>query len=637
MKKRALFTLVILFTLAVCAPLRARGEGDMAFYFEAAGLTVHAPEGCYVLTRDGAGDLTLPGWVLSQKEELDDVFDDPDLLIELFDPDMTYIIDVGAYASRSRGYDVLTEEERQTFRAGLRRAYEEAGSTVLEVSHLEAGRAEYDCVRYENDGGRFWEYVTAYAGYEYRVSLWSRGEPSEAAASALRYTVEHLGFDYFRDGQDGPAYPVEQAEEQASPGHRYQDGRSGVSFDLPDRWEISESLRDGTLRVKLLPEEPRRTGGLFMYYAFTEDGALTPLYPDPAEREEIGMERLTEADVAGLYGLEPDLVSRVTVNGNEYFLYFLDEGPEGAQVRRVTAQYYRFDRGAQYLFSFTGYTDTQDYWDFMEILNTADIPPRAAPEPPPEPETYPAFPFTDEKNGVSFTVPEGWKRRDGGTGGVLGSFIRGGDGAAAVDYAVADMREEYPGVFTDGELAGIDNSAVTPGELAELLGVDRERVSEAAYNGNSYFRIALPAEPDAGGVAAEVTELIHIRGGAFYIFTFSALPGSGCYPEFEALMDTVEFAGESESAARGPSAVSVLEGVLLTLLLHPLPLLLYRFAIRRRPLRPGAALAVVAAALAAAGAAYAAACVWLGVSPYAAPALALWAVVSYLCLILISN
>ena len=239
--------------------------------------------------------------------------------------------------------------------------------------------------------------------------------------------------------------------------------------------------------------------------------------------------------------------------------------------------------------------------------------------------------YSDEEAGVEFTVPEGWSEDE--------TF---NDEVLKVKYVYDDTKNTpYPENITCGyadlwEMASeedracfsredCNNSLFTAEDMGESLGFSGIDVGEETYGGIQYFVYQMPISVTLNEttIDANLTCMMRIYNGYEYIFQYCCRKGrDDHYGDFEKLVASAEYTagpyaesavtegpaagvsktleplptkagGLSETAARSVSSSSytgygitareVILGLILTIVVYTLPILIYRCAIRKRP------------------------------------------------------
>ena len=160
-----------------------------------------------------------------------------------------------------------------------------------------------------------------------------------------------------------------------------------------------------------------------------------------------------------------------------------------------------------------------------------------------------AFAYTDDKTGLTFTVPAGWEEADAPEGLDLRLISQKEEGQS-ISYGSMDLFAQ----LTDADRkkynrSDIDNDYYTRARAADVLGVAESEVEDAVYNGVAYFRARRPGTDAAS--QKEVIQLICVENGWMHLFTFGGALDSACYDDFESLLESAEYPAAGSSPDDG--------------------------------------------------------------------------------------
>lgn len=209
--------------------------------------------------------------------------------------------------------------------------------------------------------------------------------------------------------------------------------------------------------------------------------------------------------------------------------------------------------------------------------------------------------FTDPESGAQFTIPPGWNQEqandDGSVffsyldddGNVLGSIVYYssdlmaslGDTSSGYDRDTLDMRN-YSALMSEWKetasyAAGVPASDITDLRFGTLLYM-RTPFSNELVN--------LSSDKEAFMLVGIYNGFLH---GFLYFFDVNAKNADGkpIQEDIESVFASAQYPGNPASVTNSP-----IPSLLLFCGIFLLPLILYRFAIRRRPLSPGVGFAV---------------------------------------------
>ena len=242
--------------------------------------------------------------------------------------------------------------------------------------------------------------------------------------------------------------------------------------------------------------------------------------------------------------------------------------------------------------SYSGKRDASKETIIQIIVNSVhfDSEPQYS-EPPAQTE---AFTYTDKDSGLSFTVPANWveaplsDERDI----IDAKFISNLEDGPIIFFTTEDL---FPGLSetSKGKLlrSDIGNSVFSKSEIADALGCKASEVSTATIGDREYYYAeVVVTETTANGVTISVPMITYLRceNGYMYMFQFLGGTDSQSYSDFSALMNSLVYPWPNESdTGKDPwkqfNLVTILANLLVTVAVYSLPIIIYRFAIRKKP------------------------------------------------------
>lgn len=204
--------------------------------------------------------------------------------------------------------------------------------------------------------------------------------------------------------------------------------------------------------------------------------------------------------------------------------------------------------------------------------------------------------YTDPKTQVTFSVPANWKQEEmSQERQYLDAKFVCVEGGSVLIYGSVDLWEKLPAQDKIGKTrAQINNSLFTETEIAEMIGVLPDKVETVTYGRATYFQTIIPTTQPL----ISTTQLACIHNGWLYTFQYSTT--SSRYEEIKTVLESVQYPGGPPSATVGGRAASRANGplpfigmlmvsLLITVSVYTVPVLIYRFGIRKAPLPPAKA------------------------------------------------
>ena len=175
-----------------------------------------------------------------------------------------------------------------------------------------------------------------------------------------------------------------------------------------------------------------------------------------------------------------------------------------------------------------------------------------------------SFLYTDNKSGVSFTVPANWKEVESNeeTSALKAGFAFTKEKVYFMAYYFWDLWSEMaPDAKIGFTRADVNNSMFSFIDIKEMFQTTIDKVSTVSYNGVEYYKCEKPYVIEVDGVEFSVTatQLIYINNGWVYMFQFTGASNNLLYPDFEKLIESVKYSSvslESTTPNKEPSEPS---------------------------------------------------------------------------------
>ncbi len=316
----------------------------------------------------------------------------------------------------------------------------------------------------------------------------------------------------------------------------------------------------------------------------------------------------------------------------KFIQIFLDSADSMGQANCIQSYTVYNGKAINILFyCYDGRIEASEEARLLDILDSITFgdPPRTSTIPETE-----AFEYRESQSGVTFTVPANWSETPlENTRQILKAKFTSNVEGDTIMYGFMDLwNSGWSAEDKQGhERSEIDNSFLSDVEIAVYLGVDPKDVSKVTYGGYDYFKINTDTSElfyEGSGVTMDMTQLMRIENGYMYCFYFSGNSWNNSnYADFEALLETVEYPenhlGSSVSQSSEPAGMPeptgtiaseqnriddnrqptvsrqereedymdrfrperILVDLLITIAIYSLPVFIYRYAIRQRPVK----------------------------------------------------
>lgn len=210
----------------------------------------------------------------------------------------------------------------------------------------------------------------------------------------------------------------------------------------------------------------------------------------------------------------------------------------------------------------------------------------------------PDYTYTDPATGAYFIVPGDWIQKSvaDGTGSVR--FISPEDPTVAITYESQDLW----GQWSENQRAGrkrsdISITRLSSSEAAEILGFSMDQTQKVSYSGMPYYQY----DDDTSVITAT------LQNGYRYAFTLSSPADSEALSALESILATTgypiaepETEASSDAAAIAPlpalpkggdkeaasASIKILLSVMIAAAACLLPIVIFRFAVKRMPMAP---------------------------------------------------
>ncbi len=212
--------------------------------------------------------------------------------------------------------------------------------------------------------------------------------------------------------------------------------------------------------------------------------------------------------------------------------------------------------------------------------------------------------YCDAETGLSFQIPEAWMEEPSFEGGeYLDAQFVSASGSIAM-YGSYDLWAMIPASDREGiSRSELSTERFSDEELVGMFGVSVSDAFTEIRNGIRYLVIIQQAE--SMGITVTVTQFVYMKNGMGYAFQFCGRPGDDGYDDFLAMIDSARYpvtasdgqpdtpylpfdtppsASQRTDLWDGFRAVDLILSLLITIAIYSLPVCVYRYAIRRRPM-----------------------------------------------------
>ncbi len=208
------------------------------------------------------------------------------------------------------------------------------------------------------------------------------------------------------------------------------------------------------------------------------------------------------------------------------------------------------------------------------------------------------FQYSDTKTGASFTVPANWSEEplSAERETIDVKFTSNTEEGMCILYGSTDawaaMSTSERSGYTRSDF---DNSVFSKADIAEMYGVSASDVSVVLYNGNEYYCVETTNSSSSYGldVTVTMTQVFRVENGYMYLFQFSGHSNNEYYDDFESLMKSVNYKSYNADTSTNGQSISdeynvgsIILSLIITIVIYSLPIIIYRYAIRKSPVEP---------------------------------------------------
>lgn len=191
-------------------------------------------------------------------------------------------------------------------------------------------------------------------------------------------------------------------------------------------------------------------------------------------------------------------------------------------------------------------------------------------------ESSKAYEYTDPETKISFTVPANWSEeepREKSENNKV-NFISNVENGLFIQYSNVDAGAEVDSNFSKDD-------------IAELYGISSSEVETVTYGSKEYFKVAaqFPYNMDGITFSPTITQVFRFDNGYMHVFQFLGTEEHPLYKDFEVLLESVHYPSEAASFVENDSLTfgTFLFSFIITITIYTVPIIVYRYLIRKKP------------------------------------------------------
>lgn len=372
----------------------------------------------------------------------------------------------------------------------------------------------------------------------------------------------------------------------------------GMSIDVPSDYVV--------FTKDMAEDDP-----VFSYYGISKSDLESVMAPEDYLyilnlKDNSGIQiSMTEGDVKDFNLLSDETLAVLEENLESGYLQD-DSGPATAEIyRHKQAKFFKIEAGGEdgsshickYYTAYNGQYITVLFLMQGEVFDSSrgnaikeivdsinfDTPPMT---PETAPVYTPSYGYVYSDSGLKFNVPDNWTeiktpesilRR-------YTQFVSDLDSMICITFAATDL-------YIEGGAArrqDIDNSSLDEEDLMDSVTGSNKEISKATYGGKEYFKLKYTTTSVEDGIIydATVTNLIFCENGYMYMYQFSGDENNIYFKDFESLLSSAIYPEVEKDSILSSPIFSIILDLIITVAVYSLPVIAFRYLIKRKPVSP---------------------------------------------------
>lgn len=157
----------------------------------------------------------------------------------------------------------------------------------------------------------------------------------------------------------------------------------------------------------------------------------------------------------------------------------------------------------------------------------------------------------------------------------------------------------------------VDNSLFSKTDVAEMFGVEISKIKTSIYNKKEYYHAEVSEKVSQGNydIFVYINHLIRIENGYIYTFSFNGTNDNEQYADFVSLLNSINYSFSDSKMSTVSTDIpndsgynndyilkelipNLIFSIILTILIYSLPIIIYRYMIRKSPVPKKMAIAI---------------------------------------------
>lgn len=333
------------------------------------GLEITIPSGYKVITKDTPANASIFSDLGRTKADLIEQFEATNIYLNAISNTLDEEVVVTIDTNIIDNFSALSDTSLKMFASSWVNEYEKKGISVLKYDIYQHSQAKFVRVYFEDTTNSVngLQYYTIYNGKAMNFTMRSySGEITAKQEKIIKTIVDSVKYD---------TPPVEIPAGAETEAFVYTDVETNTKFTVPANWYEKELSKEREfIDVKFVSS--KEEGMSIMYGSTDLWEMLTPEEQKGSSRSDLDNSAFEISDIATLYGIDENLITKQMYNGKEHFQATVKQNTElyGATFTSEITMVIRIENGWGYGFQFSGTTSNQYFSDFQSLLNTVEYP-----------------------------------------------------------------------------------------------------------------------------------------------------------------------------------------------------------------------------------------------------------------------
>ena len=352
------FVVLLLFSTTVLARSNTYTISEL-------GLKITIPSEYSVITKDTPANASIFSDLGTTKADLIKQFEETKVYLNAIPDTLDEEVVVTMDTNIIDNFSAMSDTSLKMFASSWVIEYEKMGIVVKKYDIYQHSQAKFVRVYFEDTANSVngLQYYTVYNGKAMNFTMRSySGKITSKQERTIKTIVDSVKYD---------TPPVEIPAGDETEAFVYTDVDTNTKFTVPANWYEKELFKEREfIDVKFVSS--KEEGMSIMYGSTDLWGMLTPEERLGSSRSDLDSSVFEISDIATLYGIDENLITKQIYNGKEYFQATLKQNTElyGITFTPEITMLIRIENGWGYNFQFGGTTDNEYFTDFEKLLNS---------------------------------------------------------------------------------------------------------------------------------------------------------------------------------------------------------------------------------------------------------------------------